>query len=111
MRSKSWVRFVALLAVLALALPVLAKPVSKTINLAQTAKFGGSQVNAGEYRLLIDGNKVTVQHGSKTVAEVAGRWEQRDAKSHYNSVLLGPNGEVQEVRFAGENRVLVISAQ
>jgi len=75
MRSKSLVRFFALLAVLALALPVLAKPVSKTINIAQPAKFGSAQVSAGEYRLLIDGDKVTVQHEGKTVAEVSARWE------------------------------------
>jgi hypothetical protein len=111
MRSKSLVRFVALLAVLALALPVLAKPVSKTINIAQNAKFGSSQVTAGEYRLLIDGDKVTLQQNGKTMAEVTGRWEQRNEKSRYNSVLIGSNGEVQEVRFAGDNRVLVISAQ
>lgn len=110
MRIKSLVRFVALLAVVALAVPVLAKPVSKTINISQPAKLGSSQLTAGEYRLLIDGAKVTIQKDSKLVAEVAGHWEQRE-KGRYNSVLLGPNGELKEVRFAGESRVLVLSAE
>ena len=111
MRINSLVRFVALLAVVALAVPVLAKPVSKTINISQPAKLGSSQLTAGEYRLLIDGAKVTIQKGSKLVAEVAAHWEQRGEKGRYNSVLLGANGELKEVRFAGENRVLVFSAE
>ena len=110
MRINSLVRFVALLAVVALAVPVLAKPVSKTINISQPAKLGSSQLTAGEYRLLIDGTKVTIQKGNKLVAEVAAHWEQRE-KGRYNSVLLGANGELKEVRFAGENRVLVFSAE
>jgi len=101
--------FIALLAALALAIPAMAKPISKNINIADTAKFGSTTVSAGEYRLLIDGTKVTVQHDSKTVAEVEGRWEDRAEKASRNSVLLGANGEVKEIRFAGEKRVLVLA--
>jgi hypothetical protein len=109
MTNKNLVRFIALLAVVALALPVMAKPISKNISIAQPAKLGTSQLTAGEYHLLIDGTRVTVQKGKNVVAEVTGRWEDRDAKARYNSVLLGADGQVQEVRFAGENRVLVLS--
>jgi hypothetical protein len=109
MTNKNLVRFIALLAVVALALPVMAKPISKNISIVQPAKLGTSQLTAGEYQLLIDGTRVTVQKGKNVVAEVTGRWEERDAKSRYSSVLLGADGQVQEVRFAGENRVLVLS--
>ena len=109
MRSKSLVRFIALLAVVALAIPAMAKPVSKYINIAEAAKLGTTELSAGEYHLLIDGAKVTVQRNSKVVAEAEGRWENRDEKARYNSVLLGPNHEVKEIRFAGEKRVLVIA--
>src|SRR5712692_9607447 len=105
MHIKSLVRFVALLEVLALAVPAMAKPISKHIHIASPAKVGSAHLKAGEYRLLIDGTKVTVQRGSQVVAEVEGRWEQRDRKSPNDSVLLGPNGEVMEIRFAGDNRV------
>ena len=111
MLIRSLVRLLALLAVVALAIPAAAKPVSKSLTISQPAKVGTSQLTAGEYRLLIEGTKVTVHRGKEVVAEVEGRWEQRDAKPRYNSVLLGPNGEVQEVRFAGESRVLVLSAR
>ena len=109
MQIKSLIRFIALLAVVALAIPAMAKPVTKSISIAEPAKFGSTQVSAGEYRLLIDGTKVTVQHNAKTVAEVEGRWEDRGEKAQRNALLLGPNGEVKEIRFAGEKRVLVLA--
>src|SRR5260370_13983744 len=109
MQTNSFVRHMALLAAVALAVPAFAKPVSKTINIAQTAKLGKSELKAGEYRLEIEGNKATVQKGKRVVAESEGRWEDRSAKSDYDAVLLGENGQVREVRFAGQTRVFVFS--
>ena len=106
---KSLVRFINLLAVVALAVPAVAKPVSKHINISTPAKLGSTQLSAGDYHLLIDGTKVTVQRGSKVVAETEGRWEERSEKARQNSMLLGSNGEVREIRFAGETRVLVLA--
>ncbi len=109
MKTNSLFRSAALLAAIALAMPVFAKPISKTINIAQAAKVGKADLQAGEYRLLIDGNKVTVQKGRQMVAESQGRWEDRQTKSPYDSVLLGENSQVLEVRFAGQNRVFVFN--
>jgi hypothetical protein len=109
MKSNSLLRSFALLAVTALAVPVVAKPISKIFNITQTAKVGKADLQAGEYRLLIDGNKVTVQKGRSVVAESEGRWEDRDTKSSYDAVLLGENGQVKEVRFSGQKRVFVFS--
>jgi hypothetical protein len=108
MRS-SFLRSAALLAVVALAVPVFAKPVSKTINITQNAKVGKADLKAGEYRLLIDGNKATVQRGKQVVAESEGRWEDRDVKSSFDAVLLDNDGQVKEVRFEGQKRVFVFS--
>ena len=109
MRNRSFFRSIALLAVIALAIPVFAKPFSKTISLNRTAKVGRAELQAGEYRLLIDGNKATVQKGGKVVAESEGRWEDRSAKSSYDSLLISENGQVKEVRFSGQSRVFVFS--
>jgi hypothetical protein len=109
MNTNSFVRGMALLAALALAVPAFAKPFTKTITFSQTAKLGKSELKSGEYRLEIDGNKATVQKGKQVVAESEGRWEDRSAKSAYDSVLLGENGQVKEVRFAGQTRVFVFS--
>ncbi len=109
MKSNSFLRTAALLGVLALAVPLFAKPVSKIINIPQAAKVGKADLQAGEYRLLIDGNKVSVQKGKNVVAESEGRWEERENKSQYDAVLLGDNGQVKEVRFSGQKRVFVFS--
>lgn len=109
MKSNSLVRTTVLLGAIALAVPVFAKPVSKTINITQSAKVGKADLKAGEYRFLIDGNKATVQRGKQVLAETEGRWEDRDSKSEYDAVLLGSDGQVKEVRFSGQKRVFVLS--
>jgi hypothetical protein len=109
MKTNSFFRSIALLAAIALAVPAFAKPFSKTINITQDAKLGKSDLRAGEYRLLIDGNKATVQKGKEVVAQSEGRWEDRSTKSNYDSLLLGESGQVKEVRFAGQTRVFVFS--
>ncbi|HUI75453.1 MAG TPA: hypothetical protein VLX32_10925 [Candidatus Acidoferrum sp.] len=109
MKINSIFRISALLAVLALAATAFAKPVSKTISITQTAKVGTVSLDAGSYRFVIDGNKATVEKDGHKIAESTGRWEDRDSKSQYDSVLLGADGHVQEVRFSGKNRVFVFS--
>ena len=109
MKANSFFRSIALLAAIAVAVPVFAKPFAKNINIAQASRVGKADLKAGEYRLLIDGNKATVQMANKTVAESEGRWEDRDTKSPFDAVLLSENGQVKEVRFAGQKRVFVFS--
>ena len=113
MCKKLFVRMTLFIAALSLATAgvVTAKPVSKYIKLSETAKFGRSQVTAGEYTLLVDGNQVTVKKSGKVVAETTGQWEERAEKSPYNSVVLGSDRQVQEVRFSGKKQVLVLQAQ
>jgi hypothetical protein len=108
-KNKSWLPFLALFVVVGLAAPVFAKPISKIITISQAAKFGKADLKAGEYHLLIDGTKVTVQRGKTVLAETEGRWEERENKASNSSVLLGSDGEVKEVRFAGDRRVLVLA--
>jgi hypothetical protein len=109
MKFHSILRSAALVAALASTVPLLAKPISRTINIAQSAKIGKADLRAGEYRLLIDGNKATVEKGNQVLAETEGRWEDRAAKFSNNSVLIGENGQVKEVRFAGQTRVFVFN--
>jgi hypothetical protein len=109
MKAKLFLRSIALLAAIALTVPAFAKPFAKTINVAQNAKLGKSELKAGEYRLEIEGNKATVQKGKQVVAESEGRWEDRSTKSSYDSLLISENGQVKEVRFAGQTRVFVFS--
>src|ERR1700674_2190944 len=109
MKTNSFVRSVALLAAIALAVPVFAKPFAKTINISQSAKLGKSELKAGEYRLEIQGNRATVQKGKQVVAESEGRGDDRSAQSAYDSLRLVENGKVKEVGCAGQPRVFVFS--
>jgi hypothetical protein len=109
MKINSTYRIAALFVALAMTVPAFAKPFTQTINLTQGAKVGKASLQAGEYRLSIDGNKATVQKGRNTVAESEGRWEDREQKSQYTAILLGSDGQVREVRFAGQKRVFVFS--
>ena len=109
MKTNPFFRCIALLAALALTVPAFAKPFTKNINVTQNARVGKSELKAGEYRLEIEGNKATVQKGHEVVAESEGRWEDRSSKSPYDSLLLSENGQVKEVRFAGQSRVFVFN--
>ena len=102
-------RNLALAAALACTVSVFAKPINKTISITHSAKLGKAELQAGEYRLLIDGNKATVEKGKQLVAQSEGRWEDRGTKAATDSVLIGEDGQVKEVRFAGQNRVFVFS--
>ena len=109
MKFNSLVRIAALLGALGFAVAAFAKPVVTTINITQTAKVGQVTLQAGEYRLSIDGNKVSVGRGKERLAESEGRWEERSTKSDYDAVLLSETGQVKEVRFHGQKRVFVFN--
>jgi hypothetical protein len=101
------------MAIASLALPVFAKSVSgtisKTVTLIHPAKVGSTQLKPGDYNLLVDGDKVTVKKGKTVVAETQGSWVDRDEKPAEDAVVVGSNGAVQEFRFQGDRRVLVLS--
>ncbi len=108
MKSKSFLANLVLLGALAVAVPVFAKPVSTNLPITHKVKFGQSEVKAGEYRILIDGNHLTVLDGKKHVAEADGRWEDRESKAEYTSVVSTDEGRVIEVRFEGKKGVFVL---
>jgi len=60
-------RTIALLAAIALTVPAFAKPFAKTINIAQNAKLGKSELKAGEYRLQIDGTKARSRRARRSL--------------------------------------------
>jgi hypothetical protein len=102
-------RSFALLAAVALAVPAFAKPTTTNITIAKSAKFGKAELQAGDYKLMIDGNKAVVEKGKTVVAESEGRWEDRDSKASADALLMAADGSVKEVRFAGKTKVFVFS--
>jgi len=108
MKTKSLLANLVLLGALAVAIPVFAKPMSTNLPLTHDVKVGQTEVKAGDYRFLIDGNHLTILNGKKQVAQADGRWEQRDTKSPYTSVVSGADGKLVELRFEGKKDVFVL---
>jgi len=108
MRNKAMLGSLVLVTALAIAVPVFAKPMSTTLPVTHPVHIGQSEVQSGDYRLLIDGNHMTVLKGRTTVAESEGRWEDRDEKSQYTAILSNAQGRVVELRFAGKKSVFVL---
>ncbi len=109
MASNSFVRSMVLLAAVAISVPAFAKPVTKNIPINHSVQVGKTDVKAGEYRFMIDGNHLTIQNGKKVVAEAEGRWEDRDKKSEYTEILSNAEGHVLELRFAGQKSAFVLA--
>ncbi|HUL34833.1 MAG TPA: hypothetical protein VL128_13195 [Candidatus Eisenbacteria bacterium] len=109
MNRNALARTLALTAALAFTMPLLAKPISKSLPLSQNVKVGKVEVKAGDYRAMIDDNHVTILNGKKVVAESAGRWEARENKSPYTGIVADSNGHVLELRFEGKSQVFVLS--
>ena len=108
MKSKSLLANLVLFGALAIAVPAFAKPMSTTLPVTHTVKVGQTEIKAGDYRFMIDGNHLTILNGRKQVAEADGRWEDRDSKSQFNSIVSNSEGRVIELRFEGKKSVFVL---
>jgi hypothetical protein len=107
MKTQSLLANLVLAGALAVAVPVFAKPMSTNVPISHDVKVGQTEVKAGDYRFVIDGNHLTIMNGKKVVAEADGRWEERNTKSAYSSVV-SDSGRVTELRFEGKTSVFVL---
>ena len=108
MKSKSLLANLVLCGALAIAVAAFAKPVSTTLPVTHTVKVGQTEIKAGDYRFLIDGNHLTILNGHKQVAEADGRWEDRESKADFNSIVSNADGKLIELRFQGKKSVFVL---
>jgi hypothetical protein len=111
MRAKSLKSLVAFLAVMALVVPALAKDINRIVTITTETKIAGKTLKTGDYTFKISDNKLTIEVNHKVVAEASGKWEPRDSKWPANSLVTGADGQVQEVRLAGEKGVFIVSGQ
>lgn len=109
MRTNGWKSIVAVAALAMIVTPAFAKPVTKIITIAANQKIAGKELKNDDYTFIVDDTKVAVQLRHKAVAEVTGRWEPRDVKYDRDTVVSGSDGQIMELRFAGEKRAFVIS--
>lgn len=110
MRITSVLRNLGLAAVLVSAtVPAFAKPVTSSLAISRSAHIGQAQLKSGDYKVKIDGNHLTLMSLNKVVAEADGRWEDRDAKAEYTSVVSDASGNIMELRFSGKKSVFVLA--
>ncbi len=104
------VRYLKILAVilgLAMAIPAMADTLSKGITLYNPAKLGGTELKAGDYWLVFDGAKVTLKQGKKVVAEAKAEWVEVKTASQGDAIIVD-NGAISEIRIGGRKRVIKI---
>jgi hypothetical protein len=110
MHISSVLRNFGLAAVLITAIvPAFAKPVTTTLAISRSAHVGQAQLKSGDYHVKIDGNHLTILTANKVVAEADGRWEDRDSKAEYTSVVSDSTGNILELRFGGKKSVFVLA--
>jgi hypothetical protein len=111
MRAKSLKSVVAFLVLLAFIVPAFAKEINRTISLPDQTKIAGKTLKRGDYTFKVSDTKLTIEMNNKVMAEATGRWEPRDKKVATDGFSTGADGQVQEVHFAGEKRVFVVTGQ
>lgn len=109
MQRSSMIRSLVLVGALAISIPAFAKPVSKSLPLNRDSHFGQTDLKAGDYTMLIDGDHLTIKSGKNVVAEANGHWEDRTKKADYTEIFYDNNGNVLELRFAGQKNAFVLA--
>lgn len=109
MRKNSLKSLFAVAALAMLVTPAFAKTEVRIITIDGTEKMSGKELKNDVFKFSVDDTKVTVVKGNKVVAEATGRWEPRDKKYDTDTVLTDANGQITELRFAGEKRAFIIS--
>lgn len=82
-----------------------------TVTFYQSARIAGAELKPGSYRIKVDGGKLTIRDGKKTI-EASVKPEQVDAKFNSTSVrFLTGDGKftVNEIRIGGTNTKLVLN--
>jgi len=109
MSNNSLVRSLILALALAISLPAFAKPIVKDLPISHSMHVGKTTIQSGDYRILIDGNHLTIQKGKEIVAESEGCWEDRDVKVPYDEIVSTADGKMLELRFGGKKSVFVLT--
>ncbi len=99
-------KYVFAFATLALAAASAAE--KHTVQFFQPTVIGGQELKPGEYRLTVDGNKLTIKDG-KRVIESDIKVETSASKNAATTVRYTMDKQVTEIRLAGGSTKLVLS--
>lgn len=82
-----------------------------TVTFYEPARIAGAELKPGAYRVKVDGDKLIIRNGKKTI-EASVRSEQADAKFKSTSVRYATSDgkfTVNEIRIGGTNTKLVLN--
>jgi hypothetical protein len=82
-----------------------------TVTFYEPARIAGAELKPGAYRVKVDGDKLIIRNGKKTI-EASVRSEQVDAKFKSTSVRYATSDgkfTVNEIRIGGTNTKLVLN--
>ncbi len=109
--SKSLVRILTILAIaITLTLPVMAKSNTKSLNISAPVMLAGTQLSPGNYKLNIEGDKITVEKNNQVVATVTGTWQDRKNKPT-STAYLTQQDQIQEIYIEGDPRAFVVGSK
>ena len=80
-----------------------------TVQFYSPTVIGGQELKAGEYKLVLDGNKLTIKDG-KRVIETDVKVESEGTKYNTTGVRYVGGKQASEIRFGGTTTKLVLGA-
>ncbi|HET6201017.1 MAG: hypothetical protein WBE21_07460 [Candidatus Acidiferrales bacterium] len=116
MKYNKLVHLFAVALMLAVAIPAVASPkgakMSNTLAKGQFAVAGGEIINGttlapGEYKVVANDSTVSFFRGGKLIVQAPIQWKDATLKTEQNAIVTEA-GKVQEVRFKGQNRSVVV---
>jgi hypothetical protein len=81
------------------------------VTLFRTSVVGGQELKAGDYRVIVDGDKAVISMGKQKV-EAAARIETADTKFSSTVVRYAPDGDkmkIIEIRIGGTKQKLIFN--
>ncbi|BDC49013.1 hypothetical protein F183_A13290 [Bryobacterales bacterium F-183] len=100
-------KFVIAFATVALAVASAAE--KRTITLYSPSVIGGQELKPGDYRIVVDGNKLSIKDGKRTI-EAPVKVESEAKKFDTTAVRYAADKEVTEIRLGGSNTKLVLGS-
>jgi hypothetical protein len=107
--------FLAILALSAMSVSVWAKndsgeSITASIKLTSTTSVGGTKLEPGDYKVIVDGNKAKFEKGNKSVAEVPCTVKDLAFKVNTTSFVLD-HDQLAEIQVAGKSKAIEFAGQ
>lgn len=116
MKYSKLVHLFAVALLLAVAIPAMASPkgakMSNTLAKGEFSVAGGEIINGtalapGEYKVVANDSTVSFFRGNKLIAQAPIQWKDGTQKVEQNAIVT-VSGKIQEVRFKGQSRSVVV---